>query len=59
MRHRILGLVLALCACTLAAALFAGHAHVMYMHNSEPGVEQEQNLNQELPENQQETGRDI
>ena len=43
----------------LAAALFAGHAHVMYMHNSEPGVEKEQNLTQELPENQQETGRDI
>ena len=42
----------------LAAALFAGHGHVMYMHNQD-GVEQTQNQSQELPEVQQDMGRDI
>ena len=42
----------------LAAALFAGHGHVMYMHNQD-GVEQTQNQSQELPEVKQDMGRDI
>ncbi len=44
----------------LAAALFAGHGHVMYMHN-ESGVEQSQPQQQapEPPEVQQDMGRDL
>ena len=40
----------------LAAALFSGHGHVMYMHGQE-GIEQGQD--QVLPEVQQDMGRDI
>lgn len=42
----------------LAAALFAGHGHVMYMHN-ERGVEQSQQQAPEPPEVQQDMGRDL
>ena len=42
----------------LAAALFAGHGHVMYMHN-ESGVEQAQQQAPEPPEVQQDMGRDL
>ncbi len=43
----------------LAAALFAGHAHVMYMHEGNTHNEQVQSHNQEQPEVQQDAGRDL
>jgi hypothetical protein len=43
----------------LAAALFAGHAHVMYIHEGNTQNEQAHDHNQEQAEVQQETGRDL
>ena len=43
----------------LAAALFAGHAYVMYMHEGKAQNEQVQGHNQEQAEVQQDAGRDI
>jgi hypothetical protein len=42
----------------LTAALFAGHGHVMYMHN-ERGVEPSQQQAPEPPEVQQDMGHDL
>ena len=43
----------------LAAALFAGHAHVMYMHNG-PEVDQpSQGMAQNQPEPEQDMGREM
>jgi hypothetical protein len=42
----------------LAAALFSGHAHVMYMHESKEGVEQTQNHIQQ-PEVEHDLGREM
>ena len=43
----------------LAAALFAGHAHVMYMHNPKEEEEQTQHQNPELPAVEQDHGREL
>jgi hypothetical protein len=43
----------------LAAALFAGHAHVMYMHEANTQNERVQGSNQEQAEVQQDAGRDL
>ena len=43
----------------LAAALFAGHGHVMYGHNHQDGVEQPQHQNQESPEVENDVGREM
>lgn len=41
-----------------AAALFSGHAHVMYMKGQE-GIEQGQDQVKETPEQQQDLGREM
>lgn len=43
----------------LAAALFAGHAHVMYMNDTNNENEKQQGHTPEQTEHQQDMGRDI